>query len=242
MKTIATGGYATYGQALGILMLDTRFPRIQGDIGNASTFPFPVRYAKVPGASPRRVVKEGDPSLLGPFIEAARGLQAEGVKAITTSCGFLAAFQKDLAASVEIPVFTSSLLQMPFLHSLFGGKGKVGVLTARAASLEKRHFEQCGAADIPCAVMGMDGYEEFSRVFLGDHNDGAGLSYDIPRVGKELAEASATLAAGHPDISCIVLECTNMPPFRKAIQEACGKPVFDIVTLAGYVHSGLVLD
>ena len=72
MKTIATGGYATYGQALGILMLDTRFPRIQGDIGNASTFPFPVRYAKVPGASPRRVVKEGDPSLLGPFIEAAR--------------------------------------------------------------------------------------------------------------------------------------------------------------------------
>ncbi|TXT43221.1 MAG: hypothetical protein FD137_1899 [Spirochaetes bacterium] len=242
MKALATGGYAIYGQALGILMLDTRFPRIPGDIGNASTFPFSVRYAKVRGASPKRVVREGDPSLLEPFISAAQELQAEGVKAITTSCGFLAAFQEELSASVDVPVFTSSLLQIPFLHSIFGEKGEVGVLTARAASLERRHFEQCGAAGIPCAVMGMDEFPEFSRVFLGDHCEGEAVSYDILKVERELAEASAALVADHPNIRCVVLECTNMPPFRTKIQEASGKPVYDIVTLAGYVYSGLILD
>ena len=98
---IARGGFTNYGEELGILMLDTRFPRIPGDIGNARTFPFPVRYRKVAGASPKRVVEEGDLSLLEPFISAARELEAEGVKAITTSCGFLAMFQKEMAAAVE---------------------------------------------------------------------------------------------------------------------------------------------
>ena len=86
-------------------MLDTVFPRIPGDIGNAATFSFPVRYKVVKGASPQRVVKEADTRLLEPFIEAARSLEKEGVKAIGTSCGFLAIFQRELADAVDIPVF-----------------------------------------------------------------------------------------------------------------------------------------
>src|SRR5437667_11416092 len=91
------GGFNQYGFSVGVLMLDTRFPRIPGDIGNASTFDFPVRYLRVAGASPDRVVRGDGRALLPLFVEGARSLEREGVRAITTSCGFLARFQEELA-------------------------------------------------------------------------------------------------------------------------------------------------
>ncbi len=239
---IARGGTTTYGEDVGILMLDTLFPRLRGDIGNATTFSFPVSYLTVRGASPARVVKEGDPSLLAPFIEGARELERRGCGAIATSCGFLALFQDALASSVGIPVFTSSLLQIPLLSRVFGAGGRIGVMTARAASLTGRHFAQCGAAEVPLAVAGMDSSPEFSKVFLEEQGQPASLSLDPERARAELAAAAAKLVAEWPDIRAVVLECTNMPPFRDAIQEACGKPVYDVVTLVEYVHSGLCLS
>lgn len=104
-------------QSLGILMLDTKFPRIPGDIGNPDTFSFPVQKLMVKGADPKRVVQEGDPALLEPFLSAAAELERAGVSAITTSCGFLAMFQQELAARVKIPVFASSLLQVNLVSS-----------------------------------------------------------------------------------------------------------------------------
>src|SRR5712692_11285688 len=101
------------GVAVGVLLLDTRFPRIPGDVGNAATFDFPVRYHRVTGATSEEVVRGRHRDLLPRFIEGARCLEGEGVRAITTSCGFLARFQGDLAAAVSIPVFTSSLMLVP---------------------------------------------------------------------------------------------------------------------------------
>ncbi|MCE1196792.1 aspartate/glutamate racemase family protein [bacterium] len=239
---IVRGGATTYGEDVGILMLDTRFPRLRGDIGNAKTFGFPVSYLRVRGASPARVVKEGDPSLLEPFVEGARELERRGCRAIATSCGFLALFQEALAASVGVPVFTSSLLQIPLLSRICGAGGKIGVMTARAASLTERHFAQSGAAGVPRAVAGMEGCPEFSKVFLEEEGPEASLSMDADRVRAELAAVAAKLVAENPDVRAVVLECTNMPPFRGAIQEACGRPVYDIVTLVEYVHSGLCLS
>src|SRR5262249_12091276 len=106
------------GFSVGILMLDTRFPRIPGDIGNARTFDFPVRYHRVAGASPDRVVRGKGRELLPLFIRGARMLQGEGVRAITTSCGFLARFQTELAAAARVPLFTSSLLLVPLVHRM----------------------------------------------------------------------------------------------------------------------------
>lgn len=111
----AVGGQ---GPAVGIILLNTRFPRIPGDIGNAGTFGFPVLYSVVEDASPHRVVREKAEGLLEPFIAAARGLVEEGARAITTSCGFLAIFQPEIAASVPVPVFTSSLIQLPMVHRM----------------------------------------------------------------------------------------------------------------------------
>src|SRR4029077_5973685 len=122
------GGFNQFGFTVGILMLDTQFPRIPGDMGNASTFPFPVRYQRVEGASPDLVVRRGAAGLLPAFIDGARRLEHEGVGAITTNCGFLVKLQRELAAAVRFPVFTSSLLLVPLVHRLAPGGMPRGLL------------------------------------------------------------------------------------------------------------------
>ena len=134
------GGQNLYGFGVGILVLDTQFPRAPGDIGNATTFDFPVLYHRVAGASSDQVVRGTGRELLPSFIEGARALEREGARAITTSCGFLARFQSDLAAAVSVPVFTSSLLLVPFVHRMLAPGRAVGILTVDASSLGPAHF------------------------------------------------------------------------------------------------------
>src|ERR1700686_4260471 len=114
---IARGGKAVYGAKLGILMLEARFPRIPGDMGNADTWPFPVLYKVVRGASPQRVVMEKAAGLLDDFLAAARELVELGADGITTNCGFLSIYQSQIADHVKVPVATSSLMQVPFIQS-----------------------------------------------------------------------------------------------------------------------------
>ncbi len=220
--------------AIGIIMLDTVFPRIPGDIGNPRTFAFPVRYQVVPGASARRVVRAADARLLEPFREAARLLQTQGVQAIFTSCGFLAIFQRELAEAVDIPVFSSSLLQVPLAHAALNRRQKVGVLTASAQSLTQRHFAGVGIQDIPMVVMGMEGAGEFTSAFIEGKP-----SLDAEKVRREMVRAAQQMAEAHPEIGALVLECTNMPPYAKAVQAVLKVPVFDVLTLIRHVHGSL---
>jgi Asp/Glu/hydantoin racemase len=230
------GGHNQYGFTVGILMLDTRFPRIPGDMGNASTFPFPVRYLRVAGADPDRVVRKGARDLLPAFVEGARALEREGVGAITTNCGFLARFQDELAAAVAVPVFTSSLLLVPLVHRMLAPGRRVGVLTVDAASLTRDHLAAAGIApEVPLAVAGLEGEKEFTRVLLGDE-----LILDVDAARAEHVRVAQRLIADHPDVGAIVLECTNMPPYAADVQRATGRPVFDIVSLVTMVHAALV--
>ena len=234
-RLVETEKTTTGREAIGIIMLDTVFPRILGDIGNAGTFPFPVRYQIVRGASPRRVVKEADVRLLEPFVEAARSLEKGGVKAIATSCGFLAMFHRELADAVDIPVFSSSLLQVPMAYAMINRRRKVGILTARAVSLTDRHFVGVGIGDVPVVVMGMEDAEEFTAAFIEGKS-----SLDPEKVRNEMIRAAERMALLYPDIGALVLECTNMPPYARAVQQVLNVPVLDVVTLVRYVHS--ILD
>src|SRR3984893_3528694 len=145
-------------------MLDTRLPRIPRDMRNAATFDFPVRYHRVTGASPHRVVRQGQRELLPAFVEGARFLEREGVRAITTNCGFLAKFQAELATSVSLPVFTSSLMLVPLLERMLPAGRAVGVLTVNAAALHREHMVGAGvAADAPVVVAGLETEKEFTR-------------------------------------------------------------------------------
>src|SRR5918912_1844268 len=138
--TLLGGGQPFYGLPIGILLLDARFPRPPGDIAYAETFDFPVLYRVVPRATPARVVDDGAAGLVDAFCQAARELEAAGVRAICTSCGFLALHKPALAAAVRVPVFTSSLLQIPSILSALAPCLKVGVLTISAHSLGPAHF------------------------------------------------------------------------------------------------------
>src|SRR5919198_6055335 len=163
------GGYNQYGFTVGILMLDTRFPRIPGDMGNAATFPFPVRYFRVPGADPDRVVRRGAEGLLPAFVDGAKALEREGVGAITTNCGFLITYQAELARAVRVPVFTSSLLLVPLVHRTLPAGQRVGIMTVNAGSLGPEHLLGAGiGSEIPIAVAGMETEKELTRVLLGD--------------------------------------------------------------------------
>ena len=229
------GGYNLYGFSVGILMLDTQFPRIPGDMGNATTFPFPVRYHRVPGASPDLVVRQGSRQLLPAFIEGARFLAREGAQAITTNCGFLAKFQRELAAAVSVPVFTSSLLLVPMVHRMLPPGKAVGLLTVDATSLTPDDFESMGiTSDIPVAVAGLETEKEFTRVLLGNQ-----LVLDVEAARREHLRVAQRLCAEHPEVGALVLECTNMPPYRADLQAATGLPVFDIVHLVQMVHTAL---
>jgi len=229
------GGFNQYGFTVGILMLDTGFPRIPGDMGNAGTFPFPVRYHRVPGAGPDLVVRRGAEGLLPAFVDGARQLEREGVGAITTNCGFLIKFQRDLAAAVKVPVFTSSLLLVPLVHRMLPRGRRVGIMTVSAATLGPEHLEGAGIGnDIPIAVAGMETEKEFTRVLLGDEPV---LDVDLAR--EEHVRVARRLVAEHPDIGALVLECTNMPPYTADIQRETGLPVFDIVSLVTLAHSAL---
>ncbi len=231
------GGRTNYGEAIGIIMLDTVFPRIPGDVGNASTFPFPVRYLTVEGASPQRVVKEADPALLQPFVAAARRLERDGVRAIATSCGFLAIFHQELAAAVGIPVYSSSLLQVPIAHAILNKNKIVGIMTARAQSLTARHLAGVGIEHIPTAIAGMEEAPAFTEIFLG------GKPYlDVARVNDEMVRTAERLVRERPEVGALVLECTNMAPYAHNLQAVTGLPVFDVVTMIKYAYATLVRE
>ena len=136
------------GEPIGILILDAAYPCVPGNVGNATTYPFPVRYHEVRGASIERLLNQRDPALLEPFIEGARKLEAEGVRAITGACGFMALFQQEIADSVDIPVFMSSMLQVPFIVRTLKRGQKVGIISANASVMTEQHLRNVGITPI----------------------------------------------------------------------------------------------
>jgi Asp/Glu/hydantoin racemase len=229
----ARGGKAVYGAALGILMLEARFPRIPGDMGNALTWPFPVLYKVVRGASPKRVVTYKAQGLKDAFIAAAKELVSDGADGITTNCGFLSLFQNDIAAAAGVPVAASSLMQVPFIERLLPRGRRAGILTVSRAALTKEHLLAAGApADAP--VMGAEGGEEFTRVLLNDEP-----SLDAAAAERDLLAAGEALVKRHPEVGAVVLECTNMIPYARALGDRLKLPVFDMYGFCCWFHSGL---
>ena len=231
---IARGGKAIYGVPLGILMLEARFPRIPGDMGNGTTWPFPVLYRVVGGASPEKVVLKGAAGLLPDFIEAARDLVRLGAEAITTNCGFLSLFQRELAEAVGVPVATSSLMQVPWVQATLPPGKRVGVVTVSAATLTPKHLEAAGVPlDTP--VTGTENGREFFRVLIKAEKD----DMDVALAEQDVVEAAKALVAANPDVGAIVLECTNMPPYAAALQAELGLPVHDILSLGAWLQAGI---
>lgn len=230
---IYEGGQNICGASIGVLCLESYFPKPPGHIKNPSGLPFPVLYEMIDGVTVPTLLNNPSPDLLDPFIKGAQRLEAEGVRAITGSCGFLALFQKELAAAVSVPVFASSLIQVPLAYHMIGASAPVGVLTADASALTARHFEGVGAAGIPVAVKGLEATSEFAEVIL--RNTRTRMDTDL--IEAEVLQAARDLKRETPEIRSIVLECTDLPPYAAQIQQELKLPVFDLTTLAQMAHS-----
>ena len=224
-----TGHQAT----VGILILDTKFPRPPGDIGNVKTWPFPVIYKKVEGASPERVVHQQGEGLLDPFIAASHELIDEGADGITTTCGFLALFQDELSAAVPVPLVTSSLMQVDMVNRMLAPTKRAGVLTILASALTPRHLAQAGVpADTP--IGDTSAGVEFNRAILNNEPE-----MDLAKAREDNVAAAVALKDANPDLGAIVLECTNMVPYAADMAAATGLPVYSIETFVSWFQQGL---
>src|SRR6266436_1738266 len=231
------GGKTVYSASVGILMLETRFPRIPGDIGHASTWPFPVLYKVVRGATGERVTtaraNDSSTGLLDAFLSAGAELVQDGADGITTSCGFLSIFQRELAAHCRVPVAASALMQISLVERLLPPQKRVGVLTFSAALLGPDHLVAAGAPpDTP--VVGTEGGRQFWRVTARGE-----MTLDIAAARQDILAAGDELVAEHPEIGAVVLECTNMVPFARALRQRLRMPVYDIYSIVTWFHGGL---
>ncbi|MEM7043455.1 MAG: aspartate/glutamate racemase family protein [Pseudomonadota bacterium] len=232
---MAHAPYGSTAPPLGILMLNTRFPRIVGDIGNPGTFPYPVRHVVIEPATVDRIVSADGPTgeVMDAFVEAARGLAEEGAHALTTSCGFMAIAQKELAARCPVPVLTSSLCQIPLVQSTLPAGKRVGIVTIDSRELTAAHFVGVGApTDLP--IEGVEGGQELARVIQQDLT-----SLDAGKAETDVIDAGRRLLAKAPDVGAIVLECTNMAPYARALAAAVRVPVYDIIGLLGWWRCSL---
>jgi len=238
--TAIPGGRAFYGQALGILMLDMKAPLIPGNVGNANSYDFPVRYKILKSVPSDWWCDEEGPSeaRFEVFIEAARELEAEGVRAITTGCGFFAIYQKKAAPLLKVPLFASPLLMVPMVSRMLGKNQRVGIITAGGKHLTQNEFLANVGIDesIPVAVGGLENTEEFHHVHVTQNKK----DVNPAKMEQEVVKAALDLVKRYPDIGAFVFECSDIPPFARATSDATGLPVFDFISLAHLVYRATV--
>jgi len=228
-------GQVSAGEAIGILLLETSVPFIPGDVANATTYAFPVRFQKVKGFSVRRALSK-DPAVYEDLREAAGDLVQQGVRAVTGDCGFMGIHQKKLAHELGVPVFLSSLLQIPFISTMIGEAAKVGIITADSKSLNADLLSAVGVSDPANLVIGgLEDSPEFYRFAIEETG-----TLDTGAVRKEVVAVARTMVAENPQIRAVLLECSLLPPYGAAIQAAVNLPVFDYITMINFVFTAVV--
>ena len=208
----ARKGQTSSGEAIGILLLDTSVPFIPGDVANATSYPFPVRFRKVEGFTVARAIGK-DPTIYDELKNAAQELMDQGVRAVTGDCGFMALHQQRLARDLGIPVFLSSLLQIPFMLSILGAKRKVGVLTADGRSLDEGLLAAVGVTDADRLVVeGLEAQPHFHRFAIQETG-----TLDTEKVAAEVVGAGRHLMARDKAVKALLLECSLLPPYAAAL-------------------------
>ena len=234
---IVERGKPTYGVDLGIILLDADFPRPIGDIANGRTFPFPIHYEVTSGASVPQVVEEAAAGLLQRFVECGRRLVARGARVLTTSCGFLAISQRQLAEELGVPIATSSMMQIPIVLRMMASHHDLCLVTINASTLDERHYTGSGiSADEMkrVVVVGLEGSEHFYPVVVGEAGP-----LETARARDEVVSVCREAASENPTIKAFVFECTNLSPYSADVRAATGLPVWDSTTLVHWLQGGV---
>jgi hypothetical protein len=222
------------GHAIGILLLDVLCPMLPGDVANAGTYNFPVLYKVLNGVGVEQVFR-ADPTVLEELVRGGKELERQGVRAITSDCGYFGNYQKEVAAALDIPVFLSSLLQIPLISLSLKPSQKVGVICADSRSLSSSLLRACGVHD-PSSIV-VAGAEELPE------SKNLGLCtgrYDSSKMEQELVSLAKQLINDNPHIGAILLECSDLPPYAWSIQRAVNIPVFDFTTMISWIYTAVV--
>ncbi|MDR2368353.1 MAG: aspartate/glutamate racemase family protein [Deltaproteobacteria bacterium] len=224
---VARSGADSYGHAVGIILIDSPTPFIPGDVGNASSFKYPVLYRTVEGVTVDRLINRFDPGNAGAVVRTAKDLAAHGVRLVTSDCGFMLRFQKEVATALKVPVALSSLSQLPFIESTLGRGDRVGVITANGEKFDRELLTLAGMRNPDAAlVRGMEGCPGFKGPALENT-----LRLKPGPIRGHAVSLAREMVAGEPQIRAILLECSMLPPYAAAIQRAVGLPVFDFITM-----------
>lgn len=222
---------------IGIVMLDNEIPRVVGDVGNPASFPFPVTLAVCDGARTDQVLEHAAEGLLPAITETAQSLVNEGAIALSTCCGFLAIHQLELAASVPVPVATSSLLQVPLVLQLLQPHQSIGIMTANGSTLTSSHLGAVGIDTHLQQRVKVIGIEHTAHLYGVLTSNGAKLDQSVAQA--EVVGVAKQAVETNPDIGAFVLECTNLPPYSEAIKESTGRPVWDAISLIRWLQLGV---
>jgi len=207
---------------------------LRGNSTNPDTFQFPVKYSRIKGANVHTILESPCQNVLQSMIHEVKNLEKQGIKAITTSCGFNAIFQKELADAVDIPVFTSSLMQVPLVKHMLGKQKTLGVITAKKSALSTLHLKNAGiSSDISLHIEGLETCTEWNKIFLSPDDD-----IDLVKIEHDIMNVASSMMS-QSDIGAFILECTDLPPFSDAIRKMTGRPVFDFVTLTNMVYQSI---
>lgn len=222
----------TAGFAIGIIAIHLIYPKMPGNVANATTYPFPVLYREVTFEIEQ--LFEGDPSIKEDIIHAAKELEASGVRAIIGACGYFAHFQNEVKEAVDVPVFLSSLCQLPLIKTAISEKKKIAVLAASGDNISDELLSNVGTDTGRLVIENIGGLESFSAIRYGR------TELDNGRLTDDLCKVAVDLIRREPDIGAILLECSDLPPYAKAIQSVTGLPVFDFNTMIDMVYHSVV--
>ena len=216
-------------QKLGILMLDTQFPRILGDAGNPDTYTTDVVIQIVENVGSLDVVNDQQmpPKILQQFIDAAQSLEQEGVSAITSTCGFLFKEQDSISAAVDIPVMVSPLSLYSDIKSSIGRK-KVVILTASETDLITLLHSSDDIEIDKVEIIGMEKCAAFSEAILRDKQEQL-KDLRSDEIEEFIKSNLIELLSDRNDIGAILIECGNLPPYITAIKSVTDLPVYSIL-------------
>ena len=232
-------GQYVYGATVGILQLPANIPMLPGDVGNPTTFNFPVIYELIEEIDPFWVLAaDPHPIVMEKVIAACKRLTMQGVTTIIGNCDFFANYQPEVSKSLDpgVQFFPSSLNQVPMLLTSVGSNKKVGILTAsKELLMPSPALKNVGVTD-----------EDMKRIVVYGNEDGEQMkritgetgAFNPKALEKELVELTKTMIKENPDIGAVVLECTEFPPYAHAIQDACRRSVWDFTTMANFMHAG----
>lgn len=223
----------SYGQAVGILLLDGRAPFVPGDVGNASSYSYPVVYKTVEGLTTMRCLNQ-EPGWEDKVVEAAKALERQGVRGISSDCGFMIQYQDAVCDAVRIPVFLSTLLQLPFIGRTLAPDRPIGVVTADSSNFDEAFMRRTGTLPPnPIVIRGLQDEPEFGTAVMQEKG-----TLDSDLIAGEVEAACHDMVRERPDLAAILLECSLLPPYAKRVQDALGLPVFDFISLIDYAESG----